>query len=211
MTKRHVRLFFFFVLTAAILAPLSAQEGGGESDPGGSLPIESDWSGTMSLYTRGDQTFTISLGPIIPLFFTGHSGILDKKVKVGGTGSLAYTYFLSSRFFVGGEIGGMFASTLGKNMLYIVPMGVKGGIQFVAGRFEFPLSLMIGMAPQKELDSGYFGFFMKPQASVFWRFNPDWSFGLNAGWWWVPQWTSNKSENAQGHFLELTLSARYHF
>jgi hypothetical protein len=205
-------LFFF-------LAPLAAQEddedeGGGE-EGGGEIPIESDWSGLMpDLYARGDQTLTITLGVLFPTVFTGKGelvGDLHDKIKIGGAGSLAYNYFLNSHLYVGGEVGGMFARTLGKNMIFLVPFGIRVGYQFVLGRFEFPLALMIGGAPQKYLDEGYFGFFMKPSASVFFRFNPDWSFGLNNAWWWVPQWTSNSSENVQANFYELTLSARYHF
>jgi hypothetical protein len=104
----------------------------------------------------------------------------------------------------------MFAATKGENVLFIVPMGLRIGYQFILGRFEFPLSLMVGGAPQKELDFGYFGLFLKPAASIFWRFNPDWSFGLNTAYWWVPQWPKN-GPDVYGNFLELTLSARYHF
>jgi hypothetical protein len=102
----------------------------------------------------------------------------------------------------------MFAQTLAKNYLFVVPIGLRAGYQFIAGRFEFPLSLMVGFAPQKYLEDGYFGFFMKPAVSAFWRFNPDWSFGVKTAWWWVPQWAEN---TVYGNFLEITLSARYHF
>jgi hypothetical protein len=105
----------------------------------------------------------------------------------------------------------MFAGTLEKNMYYAVPFGVRAGYQFLWGRFEFPVNLFLGAVPQKYRDKGYFGLILKPGASAFWRFNADWSFGLNLAWWWVPQWTDAPSENVQGNFLELTLSARYHF
>jgi hypothetical protein len=201
---------FFLVAVALLWGPLfyaAAQE----EEP--EVPIESDWSDIVSTaYTRGDKTFTISLGPLFPAVFIGESGKIDGNVKIGGTGSLSFNYFLSSAVFVGVEVSGMFAPTLGDNMVYIVPMGIRIGYQFVLRSFEFPLALMIGMAPERYLENeGYFGFFMKPSASVFWRFNSSWSFGLNTGWWWVPQWTSNKAENVHGNFVELTLSARYHF
>jgi hypothetical protein len=202
---------FFLVFIAFLWGPLfytAAQE---ETEP--DIPIESDWSDIVSsTYSRGDKTFTISLGALFPTVFVGQSGKIDGNVKIGGTGSLSFNYFLNSVFFVGAEISGMFAPTLGKNMVYIIPIGVRVGYQFVLGSFEFPLALMIGMAPERYLENeGYFGFFMKPSASAFWRFNTSWSFGLNTGWWWVPQWTSNKAEDVHGNFVELTLSARYHF
>jgi hypothetical protein len=66
----------------------------------------------------------------------------------------------------------------------------------------------VGFAPQTYLEKKYLGFFVKPGVSAFWRFNPDWSFGLNAAWWWVPQWAAR---TVHGNFLELSVSARYHF
>jgi hypothetical protein len=125
-------------------------------------------------------------------------------------GSLAFNYFLGPHLFLGGELGGMFAGTRGENMLYIVPFGIRVGYQFILKRFEFPLTLMVGGAPQKYLDKGYFGLIVKPGAAGFFRFNPDWSFGLNANWWMVPEWPKN-GKNVLGNFLEITLSARYHF
>jgi hypothetical protein len=187
---------------------LPAQEEEEPEEP----PIESEWPDVAPpLYSRGDQTFSISLGAIFPIIFLGRNGKITNNVKIGGTGALAYNYFLTSHIFVGAEVSGMFAPTLGENMLYIVPIGIRAGYQFVLGSFEFPLALMVGMAPQKYLEMGYFGFFMKPSASVYWRFNPSWSFGLNTGWWWVPQWTRDRSRDVHGHFVDLTLSARYHF
>jgi hypothetical protein len=189
---------------------LFAQEEPPEADSPESPPFESDWSDfETTVYAKGDMTFTISLGLIIPTFF---SGVDDKGhgLKLGGTGSLAFNYFFTPRFFVGGELAGMFSGTRGGNMLYIIPFGVRVGYQFVFRRFEFPLSLMIGAAPQKYIEQGYFGLIVKPGVSAFWRFNPDWTFGVNTNWWFVPQWPKN-GYNAYGNFLEVTVAARYNF
>jgi len=167
------------------------------------------------LYSRGDKTFTISLGILFPTYFSG-SGVSPSigLSVVGGTGCLSFNYFLGSNLFIGGELSGMFASTRGSNMYFMVPFGPRVGYQFLYKRFEFPITVMVGMAPQKKLDEGYFGLIIKPGAAAYWRFNPDWSFGLNAVWWWVPQWpkpVDGKRYNVYGNFTELTLSARYHF
>ncbi|MDR1277325.1 MAG: hypothetical protein LBK02_01085 [Treponema sp.] len=184
-----------------------------EEIPEEEIPIESDWSGFMpSLYSNGDQTFTITLGIIFPTLFIQNGSMITHNINpVGGTGSLAYTYFLGSHVFVGGEIGIMFDATLRKNTLFIIPIGLRAGYQFLFKRFEFPVSLLIGFAPQRYLELGYFGLFVKPSASAFFRFNPDWSFGINTAWWWVPQWTPDKTKNVDGNFIDITLSARYHF
>ncbi|MCL2070573.1 MAG: hypothetical protein FWH19_06280 [Treponema sp.] len=199
-----------FFLIFLLLIPglnLSAQEEDEEPDQ---LPIESEWYDFYAApYTRGDRTFNISLGLVMPTVF---GGIDDNRhgLSMGGTGSLAFNYFLGPNIFLGGEFGGMFAGTRRGNMLYIVPFGLKAGYQFINGRFEFPVSFLVGAAPQRYIEHGYFGLFIKPGASVFWRYNPDWSFGLNTNWWLVPQWPAN-GNNAFGNFLELSLSARFHF
>ena len=195
-------LIIFWVLFSV---SLYAQEG----DP--DLPqIESEWIDIIdSPYTRGDRTFNINLGVLFPTIFSG----IDSNqhgLSIGGTGSLTFNYFLSPNFFVGGEISGSFSGTRGGNMLYIIPFGARAGYQFHYRSFEFPISLMIGAAPQRYIENGYFGLIVKPGASVFWRYNMDWSFGLNTNWWILPQLPSN-GNNVIGNFLELTLSARYHF
>jgi hypothetical protein len=203
-------VFAFFIL------PLAAQEEDeGEDDEGTAPvmppPIESEWDDySPNLYAMGDKTFVITLGPVIPLFFTGAVKNNDHGLGVGGTGFLSYNYFLGSHVFLGGELGGLFIGTRGENMLFIIPFGPRFGYQFLAGRFEFPLSVMIGGAGEKYLDKSYFGLIIKPGAAVFWRFNPDWSFGLNGNWWILPQWPKDGNDSV-GNFLEITLSARYHF
>jgi hypothetical protein len=154
-----------------------------------------------------------------PLFFMDQqAGHLDTQMNMGGMGSLGYNYFLGPNFFLGGEVNAMFSSTLGRNMYYALPMGFKGGYQFLLNRFEFPLSLLVGFAPQAFSEHSYLGFFAKSAAGAFFRFNTDWSFGLNAGFWWVPQWT-NKTRalnsyggtvNIHGFFLEISAGVRYH-
>jgi hypothetical protein len=211
--KRKGFPFFVLVLWAVIIIPVTAQEEGKEEpEEGVDIPIESDWSDYMpSIYSAGDRTFCISAGMIFPTLFLNDSGSVKNNIGFGGTGYLSFQYFLTSHVFVGGELGGMFTPTISKNMFFMVPIGITAGYQFVIGRFEFPLSIMVGIAPQKYLEEGYFGLIIKPMASIFFRFNPDWSFGLNAAWWWTPQWTKSSAQDMYGNFLALTLAAAYHF
>jgi hypothetical protein len=205
----------FFLLLLLVQGPLIFAQEEDDQDPGfeEEIPIESDWSGYMpSLYSRGDQAFIITAGTIFPVVFLQNGAAITHNIfAVGGTGSLSYNYWFDSHFFVGGEIGGMFGSTLRKNTFFIIPIGIRGGYQFILQRFEFPLALTIGIAPQKYLELGYFGFFVKPVVSAFFRLNPDWSFGVNTAWWWVPQWPRETEKRVDGNFIDVTLSARYHF
>jgi hypothetical protein len=126
---------------------------------------------------------------------------------------------LGPNWYLGGELSGMFASTLGENMYYIVPIGFRAGYQFVLSRFEFPLSLLVGFAPQSYNGRSYFGLFSKPSAGAFFRFNASWSFGLTTSLWWVPQWTNKTREldyqtstiHTHGFFWEIGFGVRYHF
>jgi hypothetical protein len=211
---------------AVLRAPLTAQEEiqedgeEQEADADSEYPIPVDWSPFR--YGPGDQAFMPALGITVPALFIGESGTLAHNINVGVTLSLAYTRFLTPHVFIGGEINGMAASTKRSNLLYIVPFGVKAGYQFTLyqlplpfwmRRIEIPLSLTIGGAAQSYLDNeeNYFGFFLKPEVSLFFRFNQDWSFGLNVNWWWIPQWTRDPSKDVYGNFLGITLAARYHF
>ncbi|GHU78558.1 hypothetical protein FACS189462_3430 [Spirochaetia bacterium] len=210
--------FLCILFWALWIVPVFAQEEPEEEpDYNEDVPVEADWGDYMpSLYSLGDQVVILSVGVTIPTVFTNTSGDLlfsgPGKIMVGGTGSISYNYFLGSHLFVGGEIQGMFAGTLGKHMLYIIPITARVGYQFVFKRFEFPLAIGLGIAPQKfNTDYNYVGFFAKPTASVYFRFNPDWSFGLNTAWWWIPQITKDSSKSVHGNFFEASLSARYHF
>jgi len=209
MQKSRAFMFLLaFCWFAFQAAPLSAQEEWDEWD-----------FGAMDLYARGDQTITISLGISLPTVFLDHQGGTlhhNFSPPVGGAGSITYTHFLGSNFFLGGEIGVSFSHTVGRNTLFIIPIGLQAGWQFLLGRFEFPLSLTFGIAPQRYLDATYTGMFLRAGASAFYRFSPDWSFGVNLGWNWYPQRpneynTRPRDMNVHANILGITISARYHF
>ena len=115
------------------------------------IPVEPDWDiYRPELYSRGDQMFTISAGTVFPVVFLNNGKKVDHHLSppVGGALSLAYHYFLGSHFNVGGEVGIMFNNTLAKGTLFMIPIGLRAGYQFILRRFEFPLSVMVGFAPQ---------------------------------------------------------------
>jgi len=182
---------------------------------------DDDWDFHMAdLYARGDQTFTITLGLVFPtVFYHQHGGFRSHNFSppVGGAGSLAYSYFFGPRFFVGGEIGVSFNYTVAQNTVFVIPIGLRAGWQFVMGSFEFPITIAGGIAPQRYMDFSYFGWFLRGGASAFFRFSPEWSFGLNADWTWYPQRPPRREEDGHrnrsvdGNMLGITISARYHF
>jgi hypothetical protein len=216
---KRIQILFLPLVFFALALGIYAQE---ENDEDDIITIESDWASTnFSSYSMGDQTFTINISVIKPLFYIDkENGYFGANMNLGGMGGLGWNYFLSAHFFLGMELSGMFCSTEGKNMYFILPIGVRAGYQFVLKRFEFPLSFMIGVAPQTHSQLTYFGFFSKATGSAFFRFNAGWSFGVNTSFWWVPQWTkkTRKTDSGDynnvsihGFFWEGGLGARYHF
>jgi hypothetical protein len=190
-----------------------------EETPEEGIPMETDWDGYFpDLYSKGDQTFTITLGVIFPMGFFNNGTLIDHHFSppVGGIGSLSYTYFLNSHYFLGIHIGLKFNYTLAENTVFIIPIGLHTGRQFILRRFEIPITAGIGFAPQRYMEYNYAGFFLKGGVSAFFRFSPEWSFGIDTDWNWYPQRPLENGKRVPGkdvdaHILGLTISARYHF
>lgn len=160
----------------------------------------------------GDKIFNIDIGLMLGLgFINGHGQSIPLNLGIGGAGMLSYDYMLSKHFSLGAEVSGSFNSTLGANILYLVPFGLRAGLHFDVGRFSIPSYIMLGASNHFELGYTYFGFAMKLQSGVFWRFNDEWSFGLNASWLLLPEIHSTPEETVWGNFLMTTLAVRYHF
>jgi len=102
----------------------------------------------------------------------------------------------------------------GKSMtsnFYAILVGARTGYQFYFWRFEFPLNLTIGMVWHTYLNFRYYGLYLKGGGAAYFRFNSEWSFGVSTNWYWLPQWTNERSKNVDGNMLDVLLSARYHF
>jgi len=202
---RKAGAFLLFLLFSFTL--LYAQED--EPPSGGDWDIYAPDS-----YSHGDQTFIISLGTVFPTAFFKNGTYYKNhnfNPPVGGAGSLSYNYYLTPNIFLGGEIGGVFMPTLGNNMFYAIPLGIRTGYQFYFWRLEFPLNLTIGMIWHRYLNLKYYGLYMKGGGAAYFRFNSEWSFGMNANWYWLPQWTGERGKNVDGNMADILLSARYHF
>jgi len=189
-------------------------EGNEDSESPEDTPIESDWDEYFSeFYSKGDQTIIISPGVNFPVLFLNNGEKIEHHIDppVGGILSLAYTYFFGAHYFLGGGVSFYFDHTLGQNTVFLIPLGIRTGWQFVLHRFEFPLDVSGGVVFHRYLDNSYTGFFLRGGVSAYFRFNPDWSFGLCADWNWFPQRPDESRKNVDAHMVGLTLSARYHF
>jgi len=205
--QKQGAIVLFLILFLSVSSLLAAQD---DNNP----DVETDWDIYSSdLYVRGDQTFLITLGTVFPLVFVNNGAVMDNKISppLGGTGLLAYNYYLDSIFFLGGEVGGMFLPTLGRNTIFFISLGARAGMHFIAGRFEFPINLSVGMTWHNYLSLGYYGLYTKFGAGAFFRATSEWSFGITTQFGWYPEWTKDRSRNVDAYFLDTVLSARYHF
>jgi hypothetical protein len=235
---RSALLIILMILAIIALSPaLFAQDGsqggaengaddssqGGAQDGGNGGTGEYEPVRFQEPYSRGDQIFTISGGLFFPLFFQfPNADQLDNtesvesaagQLSLGGIGSLGWSSFVTNRFFLGIDLSGTFTLDPNKKVQMLLPLTMKAGYLFLAGSFEFPVSIEAGIAMNSYNESTYFGPIIKPAASAYWVMDAAWGFGLNVKYWWVPEiyFGEKASETAIGNFTEVTLSARYRF
>jgi hypothetical protein len=195
-------------LSVALLAvlllcafPLAAQE-----------PPEGETAPVVSAYALGDQVLSLSLGPFIPLFFLANDGTVSStNLTVGGTGSIAWSAYLTGAIRVGAEIGGVFAFSPNMNVLLMLPILARAQYVMTFFPIEVPLSLGVGMNIVKYNDLATIDLLIKPGASAMWIYDSKWSFGLNLAWWWDMQFSSEPLKSRTGNFLEVSLTALYHY
>lgn len=187
------------ILSAAIL--LSAQE----QDDAPPVQPEEEQAVSYKMNQKGDQFIKIGLMANIPF------SPKIPQLNVGGSGTLGYMRFLNGNIAVGGDATFAYMTTIGDNILTYIPLMAKVMYQFSVHKFEFPVSLGIGGAFQNYSADTYFGLAIKPEAGVFYRHSPGWSFGLGAGLYILPQWCKDSSKNRTGIIMDIALTARYHF
>ena len=170
----------------------------------------------------GDKYFAISAGVIIPLFTvllndnsaTGDSaGVVDTQLSVGGMGTLAFGVYLSPNIKVGLQLGGTFKWDINRNLLYMIPITVKGSYEFHPfSRMTIPLHLALGINMTSWKEQFVVDPLIRPGFGVYFDWNVEWSFGMDFTYWFVPQLNSTDERfNSIANFMDITLTAEYHF
>ena len=168
-------------------------------------------------YSLGDQMFIINAGLFIPLFFFDRGGdVMKTNLTLGGNLSFLWQVFLSNHISIGGELGGMFALSPNKHVLYMIPLTVKTTYWFRFYPFEIPISLGLGGNLSILEEAAHIDFIAKPQVGFYWNFNEEWAFGLNVTYWFVPQIYSGSGKVESGHsmfgnFMDASLSVLFRF
>ena len=161
---------------------------------------------------KGDQMISFSLGIGKPLFNFAPGGIVtETNMKLGGTGSVGYSYFINGKVALGAELSFCFNQTIGENLLFYLPITFKATYEFIYKRIHMPVALGAGFAFQTYNHVNYFGPILKPEAGVYYQFNHEWSFGFLTAWSLIPEWYTDSSNNRTGNFLDVKAGLRYHF
>jgi len=172
-------------------------------------------SSQPSQYSLGDQTLSINAGVFVPLFLlpTGTSLLAGSPphLSLGAVGSLNWAAYVAPRVRLGLDVAGNFTVSPNGNSLLMLPFVAKVSYILTAYPFEIPFSLGVGMNIVKYVDKSTIDLLLRPGVSGFWIFNSSWSFGLNLNWWFDMQFAANPASSRIGNFLEISLSALYHF
>ena len=169
----------------------------------------------IEYHSLGDQVFGIYAGFFIPLFFQNPNdgSVNSTNLSLGGNGSLYYGAYLNNNFQVGMEIGAMFSSSPNDNNFYMIPITVRATyeFQFLNNLISVPVYIGAGVNMTSYLENFNVEMILKPGFGAFWNYSSNWSFGLNTTYWWVPQLYSEPEYNRFGNFMDVSLSAVYHF
>jgi hypothetical protein len=127
---------------------------------------------------------------------------------------LEWHAYVSRAFRLGIEVGGSFSFGVNARALVMLPITVKAGYLLSASRFEFPLFLALGGNIIRYREWSHIDFIAKAGLGGYWRYDANWSFGLNLVWWLDFQATTENQPPEQarmGNFLEISPSLFYHF
>ena len=173
-------------------------------------------------HSLGDQAFSISAGMIVPLFTvllndndaTGdQAGAVDTQLSLGGMGSLAYSFYLSSNVKLGIQLGGTFQWDLNRNLMYMIPIAVKGSYEFHPfSRMTIPIHLALGINMTSWKEEFVVDPLIRPGFGIYFDWNVEWSFGMDFTYWFIIQTNANdKRFNSLGNFMDVNMAAEYHF
>ncbi len=189
------------------------------------LPDEDPFVPQLNLNQRslGDQSLAITVGIFIPLFtillddFPNTSykaGTYPPNMYAGGAGSLTYSIYLSPNWKIGLQVSGSFSQDINENFTYMVPISLKGSYEFHPwGRVTIPIFLNAGISLTSWKDDNFLvDIYLRPGVGIYFDWSYEWSFGLDVGYVFVPQLGSeNANERSIGNFMDITLTAEYHF
>ncbi len=203
-----------FILLTVIALPVFGQNDGGSNteNPDAPPPIP-------PTYILGSQNIIIHGGAFIPLFFNNlNEGTVEPaNLYIGVMFGLQWQGYLSNNWSVGVELNGTLCFSPNFNILWLLPIGVKGTYTIHLHPFEIPLSLTTGICLESFIESTRIDFFLKPEIAGYWKIDATWGVGLSVAYLWVPQLSSEDQEAVQsgqsffGNFLMVSIGLSFYF
>ncbi len=195
------------ILCASLLALsfLSAQE---------TVPAEASTEiPVFSQFEKGDILFSLSVGTAFGLgFINSDTGALENaNLKPSFTILLALQQFITPNWLVGGEVAGYFFSTVNDRQLFLAPIGARIGYAFDLNPFFIIPEISAGMAIMNMSSMGHIDPYIKTGAIFGWSPSQEVCYTLHADLMTIPQFYTDSSLNRTGLFLDLIISATYHF
>jgi len=168
-------------------------------------------------YGLGDQMLSLSLGVFVPLFFQGGpNGIMPTNLSLGGAGSLMWSSFLNNNWAIGLDVAGSFSFSPNGRTLFLVSIAPRISYFFHSYPFDIPVFLDAGINFSQLSTSFKVDPVLKPGVGILWNYTPNWSFGANLTYWWIPQIYPSggqipSTDTRLGNFADVSITALYHF
>ena len=165
---------------------------------------------------EGDICLNIFAGTTIPMNFPDFSSLFVQyghQLNVGGEGGLGFSYYITPVFSLGCELDFGFNVTIGSHIFNYVPFLVGITYQPQAGRFEFPMTLNIGLAWETFSNYNYFpGLAIKPTVGVNYKITQNWAIGGKLEYLFLPEFMTlhGGDEDILGQFFNVCFSAKYY-
>jgi len=164
-------------------------------------------------FEKGSQTIGLSADFQVPLFtFGGDASTTKTNLKLGGTFSFQYQNFVARGLAIGGTVSGAFNGSIAGRSLFIAPLSFRTAYWWALVPFEFCVGAEAGLYLLRFDGNGTFGPFAKAGGAAYWKASPQWSLGLEAYYWLVPEIHTGDyaSLTRVGNFLQTGISAVYH-
>jgi len=171
-------------------------------------------------YDKGSQLFSFHVGVTVPTFtyfFDDGSMLLgpgegNTGMDLGGYGSISYQVFNTQTTALGGELGYGFNFSVADELFTAVPFFAKYTYVPLQGEWELPISFGLGGAYIKYNDAALMTLYSNVQIGVTWFPGDNWGFGLNTGFWVIPEFNyieDLQQDNAIAGFIPITLAITY--
>lgn len=164
---------------------------------------------------QGSQTIAISVGGNVPLFILPKDPDATESVTlgVGASFGLQYQYFIANHISLGGSLYGSFSSTIAGQSLFVAPISAHAAYWWDAAPMEYTAGMDLGMTVMRLSGDGMLTPFAKLGGGAYYKIDEAWYIGGQSYFWFIPELHtgSNAGLTRYGAFLEVSVSAVYHF